>query len=135
MIVGAFLLITSGLTPPCPIVELPMVKAPGFGCTSSRGISLDEEANVNKGLRVDLKVTGVDGETPTFNDEGMVMGVEEMPPAPSLVLLDLGEILCLEGEHGMMRAFTSGVVVPGFNTMSAAGATRPSWCLYSSTGK
>ena len=67
---------------------------------------------------------GVNLDTPMFKDGGVVMDVEGTPPAPSLALLDLGEVLLLEGEHGMMRAFTSGVdVVLGFSTMSAAGAT------------
>lgn len=40
------------------------------------------------------------------------------------------------GEHGMMRRLTSEVVVvPGWIRTSAAGAARPSCCMFSSTGK
>jgi seryl-tRNA(Sec) selenium transferase len=103
-----------------------MVKVPGLEYSLVDKTSLDKEPNVNKGLRVGLSVRGVEVDTPTFNN-GVVMDVEGIAHASCLVLLDLGDVLRLDGEHGMMRAFTSGVdVVPDFSTMSAAGATRPS---------
>ena len=103
------------------------VKAPGFVSSLVDRTSLTWETTVNKGLHVGLNVRGVDVDTPTFNDRGVAVDVEGMLPAPCLVLLDLGDVLLLEGEHGMMRAFTSGVdKAPGFSMMSAAGATRPS---------
>lgn len=98
------------------------------------------------------KVIGVEVERLAFSNIGVVDGADVLVSAgdgslvlrlvaeeefPRLLFLRfLDEDSLMIGEHGIMRRLTSGVVsVPGSIMMSAAGAVRPSCCLFSSTGK
>ena len=135
MVGGVPLLVAKVLSFSWMLVDPPMTRAPGFERSLDES-SLGDEASVSKGRRVGFSVMGVEVDAPADNKGGVIVHVEGTTLAPCLVLLCLGGVLRLEGDGGMMRAFTSGVdASSGFNTMSATSAARPSWCLHSSTGK
>src|SRR5579859_3500503 len=135
MVGGAPLLVAKTWSFSGVLVGLPRTRAPSFECSLDES-SLDGEANFSKGRRVGLSVMGVEVDAPADNKGGVVVHVDGTVPAPGLALLCFGGVLRLEGDNGLTRALTSGVDASlGFNTMSAAGAARPSWCLHSSTGK
>jgi hypothetical protein len=74
-------------------------------------------------------------ETPnSFEDEDLEPRDVDSDRFPRSSLLELGEAaFFMEGEY---KLFTSEADdVPGFNTMFAAGTTRPICCLHSSTRK
>src|SRR5579859_3302220 len=135
MVGGAPLLVAKAWSLSCVLVGLPRIRTPSFERSLGES-SLDGEANFSKGRRVGFSVMGDEVEAPADNKGGVVVHVHGTTPAPGLALLCFGGVLRLEGDNGLTRAFTSGVEASlGFNTMSAAGAARPSWCLQSSTGK
>ena len=135
MVGGVPLLVAKALSFSCVLVGPLRTRAPSFERSLDES-SLGGEANVSKGHRVGFSVMGDEVDAPADNKGGVIVHVEGTTFAPCLALLCFGGVLRLEGDNGLTRAFTSGVDASlGFNTMSAAGAARPSWCLHSSTGK